>query len=127
MENKWSGIRVKGCRIRNLGRPAVFLIPWRELRCRMDDGRTVEEALHEYLDNEFGAYTTSLIPQFGLWRNADRKVEIDKCCQYEVAFCGKERIAPLIKFLTNICRAIGEDCLYFKAGQYACTIEPEDE
>ncbi|MBU1915983.1 hypothetical protein KKC47_02550 [Patescibacteria group bacterium] len=124
MENKWETFEVRGCHIENLGRPAIFLIPIHRLSQLTDDG-TIEQILHEYLMREFGAFTTTLIPSFGFWRNTDQKLVCDECRQYEVSFVGPERIPALIELLARICRIIGEDCLYFKAGQYACTIWPD--
>jgi len=124
MENKWEGFKVRGCRIENLGRPAVFLIPSHKMRVKMGD-QAVEEALHEFLAQKYGAFTTTLLPLFGFWQNGKKEIDYDECRQYEVSFPGKEHIPPLIEFLAKICQAIGEDCLYFKAGQYACTIWPD--
>jgi hypothetical protein len=44
---------------------------------------------------------------------------------FEVSFKGKENIPLLIKKLAQVARLTGEECIYLKAGQYACTVAPD--
>jgi hypothetical protein len=120
---KWAGFQGKGYAIENLGRPAIFLIPVKKLSLRFVR-RTVGQEIHRFLIAEFGAYTSTTIPSFGFWRDGGQAVIHDACCQYEVSFVGKERIPLLLAKLARIAEVAGEDCIYFKAGQYTCTVRP---
>lgn len=123
MKNPWSAFEGPGYSLENLGRPAIFLIPSHKLRLKIGE-TTVEKRLETFLLNEFGAFTTSLIPSFGLWRDASHEVVGDESRQYEVAFAGPERIRILVAELATIARDIQEDCFYFKAGEDVCLIKP---
>jgi hypothetical protein len=93
----------------------------------MDDGEwsTIEAYLEHFLTKTFGAFSSFRAHNYGFWENADRKVVYDECSVYEISFLGKERIPKLLEKLAEIAVLIGEDCIYFKAGQYACTIHPK--
>ena len=123
-KNKWKQFRdSKNYHLVNLGRPAIFLLPSKKLN-RKFNGTTVKEYLRNFLINNFGAYTSSLISNFGVWKNGKKMIVYDECQEYEVSFVGKEKIPLLLKKITEICLAIEEDCIYFKAGQYACLLYP---
>ena len=122
--NKWLGLKGETYRIEDLGRPAMFLLPSHKLRMAMG-AATVEENLHQFLSKEFGAFTTATVPYFGFWRSANDQVAYDECRLYEVSFVGKERIPFLLEKLAEVAVAIEEECIYFKAGQYACLVYPK--
>ena len=107
----------------DLGRPAIFFIPSYKLLQRCD-GITAKELLHRFLFAEYGAYTTTLVPQFGLCKNGSDEPVYDECVQYRVSFAGPERIPKLLAKLAEIARLIGEECIYVEAGQYACLVSP---
>lgn len=123
MENKWSGLEDESYLLENLGRPAIFLLPVRKLQKELG-GISVGQFLHQFLIAEFGSYTSSIIPSFGVWKDAQRAIIADECRQYEVSFVGKERIPVLAKKLAEIAKWIEEDCIYLKAGQYSCLVYP---
>jgi len=123
-KSKWSEFGGKSYRIEDLGRPAIFLLPSRKLRTKMGS-KTVEEKFHEFLAETFGAFTTTAVPYFGFWRNTGAQLIYDECRLYEVSFAGKEKIPLLLEKLAEVARAIGEECIYFKAGQYACLVHPK--
>ncbi|KKQ36029.1 MAG: hypothetical protein US50_C0001G0031 [Candidatus Nomurabacteria bacterium GW2011_GWB1_37_5] len=123
MKNKWKGLEGRGYRLQNLGRPAIFLLPIKKLKKKVR-GQAVEKTLHKFLIEEFGAYTSSTIPNFGIWENIKKMKVSDKCRQYEVSFVGKKRIPILLEKLAEIAGQIGEDCIYFKAGQYTTLVYP---
>jgi hypothetical protein len=123
MKNPWLEFAGPGYALENLGRPAVFLIPSHKLRLRLD-GTTIEKHLESFLLKEFGAYTTSMVPSFGLWRDERHEVVTDESRQYEVAFIGRDRLKALIEELATIARITQEDCFYFKAGEDVCLIRP---
>ena len=123
--SKWAEFTSDAYQIVDLGRPAVFFIPAPKLECTMGDV-TVREAIAEFLMEEFGAFTTTLLPQFGVWMDRGQKVHYDECCRYEVSFVGKENIPKLLEFLAQVARATDEICLYVAAGQYTCLLYPAD-
>ncbi|MEK7653954.1 MAG: hypothetical protein AAB345_01570 [Patescibacteria group bacterium] len=122
-ENKWKGLEGKGYRLENLGRPAIFLLPVWKLKAKLKK-TTIEKDIHEFLIKQFGAYTSTTIPSFGVWKSTQKALVSDECRQYEVSFNGKERIPILAKKLAEIARLIEEDCVYLKAGQYSCLVYP---
>ena len=89
-------------------------------------GSTVEENLHQFLAKELGAFTTTTVPYFGFWRSANDRTAYDECRLYEVSFVGKERIPVLLEKLAEVALAVDEECIYFKAGQYACLVKPRN-
>lgn len=123
MQNKWSGFSSKDYLIKNLGRPAIFLLPTKKLNKELG-GETVKNNLHRFLIKNFGSYTTSVVPQFGFWKKAKKSTVVDECHEYEVSFLGKNRIPLLIKKLSEIASATKEECVYLKAGQYSCLVYP---
>ncbi len=124
MPSKWDEFASSEYEIVDLGRPAIFLIPSDKLQI-MAGKLTVEEDLHRFIDENFGAHTDSIVPHFGIWRDKDRKIIFDKCTKFEVSFLGKDKIALLLRKLAQIAKLIAEECLYFKAGQYACLVYPK--
>ncbi len=122
--NKWAALAGRGYRIEDLGRPAIFLIPIKKLKKKIR-GVSVEKDLHKFLVNNFGAYTTSTIPGFGFWKNAERATISDACREYEVSIFGKGKIPALLKKLAEIATATEEECIYMKAGQYSALVYPE--
>ena len=123
MPNPWTEFESCDYRIEDLGRPAIFLIPARKLDWQYMNGR-IRDHLHAFLIEHIGAFTTALIPQFGVWTSAGDRIIYDECCQYEVSFVGKERISLLMRKLAMLARQIEEECIYFKAGEDACLIYP---
>lgn len=123
MQNKWKGFSSGDYTIKNLGRPAVFLLPTKKLNKKFG-GETLKSNLHKFLIKNFGSYTTSIVPQFGFWKKSNESTIVDECCEYEVSFLGKNRIPLLIKKLSEIASAAKEECVYLKAGQYSCFVYP---
>jgi len=121
--DKWRRFRSRNYTLKDLGRPAIFLLPTGKLRIKIGN-LSVGEHLHRFLIKNFGAYTSSTIPSFGFWKSTKEAAIQDECREYEVSFLGKEKIPVLIDKLAEIALVIGEECIYLKAGQYACLIYP---
>lgn len=122
----WNQFKGEEYELKDLGRPAVFLLPNAKLQIIGREGITIEKGLHTFLTNKFGAFTQTKFPAFGFWRDNKSEIVYDECIQYEVSFLGKEHIPDLLLELSHIAADIGEDCLYFKAGQRTCLIYPKD-
>ena len=108
----------------DLGRPAIFLIPEKKLRIKIG-GQTIETILHNFLSEKFGAFTSSIVANFGIWVNDKNVVHKDRCRIYEVSFEGKGRIPILLRKLAEMARLTDEECIYLKAGQYSCLVYPK--
>lgn len=121
---KWKGLQKSGYRLVNLGRPAFFLLPAQKIRQVQKDGHTIEHHLNKFLLQHFRAFTISLIPSAGFWKDDGSQVIYDAMYSYEVSFVGKRRIPILLRKLAEIERLIEEDCIYFGAGQYRCLVYP---
>ncbi|MFA6131350.1 MAG: hypothetical protein WC730_03780 [Patescibacteria group bacterium] len=133
-ENKWKEFEdPEFYDLENLGRPAIFLIPHNKLKTNIyppayfSDGKmplvSCESFLQSFLAETFGAFTVTQVPVFGFWHN-EKMVVYDECQQYEVSFVGKEKMKPLLRVLAHVSRSIKEECIYVKAGQYACLVKP---
>ena len=123
-KSKWRNLCSQYYKLKDLGRPAIFLLPTSKLKKKID-GKSIENDLHEFLVSRFGAYTTSTIPSFGFWKDNKKATISDECREYEVSFLGKDRIPSLIKKLAKIASVIGEECIYLKTGQYSCLVYPK--
>ena len=113
--SKWRGLDNKHFKFEDLGRAAVFLLP-------ADKLPKVEKELHDFLIQHFGTFTYFPMPSFGAWRNGKRVIVYDECRLYEVSFAGKKKITLLGEKLAKIALTLGEECIYFKAGQYSALI-----
>ena len=120
--NKWEQFQGKSFEIVNLGRPAVFLIPAKKLKGEV--GIRARQELHLFLISQFGAYSTSLVPNFGFWRDSLKRMMSDKCVVYEVSFVGKHKIPLLLEKLSELALTLKEECVYVKTGQYSCLVYP---
>ena len=124
-KNKWAEFESESYEIIDLGRPAVFLVPVSLMNLTVDMGVSVAEQIELFLAAHFGgSFTKTLVPSFGVWRDGRNVYHQDECAQYEVSFVGKDKIPLLVGLLVRICRWTGEQCIYFKAGQYACLVRP---
>lgn len=125
-QSKWKEFEKSKCyKIVDLGRPAIFKIPTKKLKKKNQRGEILKESLEKFLAGTFGAYSLSPIPgYFGVWVDGERVI-YDICTEYEVSFLGKEKIPALLEKLAKTSKDIGEVCIYFKAGQYACLVYPK--
>ena|SRR3989344_9535775 len=124
-KSKWSEFsKNKSYELRDLGRAAVFLIPEKKLKMRSKK-TTVEKRLQEFLSRNFGGFRFSSRSDFGVWVNDQQVIIKEKCREYEVSFPGKRGIELILEELSKIARETGEECIYFKAGQYTCLMYPK--
>ena len=119
----WTEFSTNKVRFEDLGRAAIFLIPEKKLGLSVS-GKTVSDDLRDFLMVNFSAFTFSQVPSFGVWVNGQEVVFADECRLYEVSFDGKEKISMLGEKLAEIAKVIGEECIYFKAGQYSSLVYP---
>lgn len=133
-ESKWKGFENPArYHIEDLGRPAIFLIPKKKLDLKVvwpsssvNGGSYTADCrwfIEKFLAEHFGAFTVTEAPVFGIWNNGKMTAH-DTCAQYEVSFVGKEKVPMIMQMLAFVAKQIGEESIYFKAGQYACLVYP---
>ena len=122
--DKWAEFNNGSFKLLNLGRPAVFFVPTKKFKHRK--GIQIRQDLHLFLITQFGAYSTSLTPSFGFWRDTSKVMTTDECAVYEVSFAGKEKIPILMRKLAELALRIEEECIYLKTGQYSCLVYPRN-
>ena len=106
-------------RIASLGRMAVFLLPSLKLR-QKKLGKSFEEVVHHFLMKHFGGYTASAGNIFGYWRDDKTGREYyGEHKEYKVSFRGKDRLALLQRFLSQLAGELDEDCIYMEYGEDA--------
>jgi hypothetical protein len=106
--SKWANFsRNPHYRLVDLGRPLVFLIPEKKLKKRIGN-QTVEIYLQKFLSERFGAFTSSIVANFGIWVNDCNIAHKDRCRIYEVSFNGKNKIPILLQKLAEIAKATDE-------------------
>ncbi len=111
--------------VERIGRMAHVLIPIAKIDNRINgidvgyDGNTVRTVLYGFLESEFGGCTENPVI-WGMWRGIrEAHVEIT------VSFEGKERIVPFLEFLSKLCRAMKEECLYLEMGEDSFLVRPQ--
>ena len=113
------------CRERELGKAVSFLLPSLKLKEPSLNGPLVENRLHNFLMDNFGGYTAQAGNIFGYWR-------VDGCDSYgehrefSVATRDDSQFPLLKEFLAGLARDIKEECIYFRAGDAASLLYPDD-
>ena len=111
--------RRKPFRLDALGRMAVFLLPSLKLK-QKKLGRSFEEIVHHFLMKHFDGYTASAGNIFGFWRDAKTGREFyGEHKEYKVSFRGRDRVAMLQRFLSQLAGELGEDSIYLEYGEDA--------
>jgi hypothetical protein len=106
-------------RLDPLGRMAVFLLPSLKLK-QKKLGKSFEEVVHHFLLKNFEGYTASAGNIFGFWRDAKTGREFyGEHKEYKVSFRGRDRVAMLQEFLSQLAGELGEDCIYLEYGEDA--------
>ena len=103
----------------------VFLLPSLKLKEPSSDGASVEDRLHSFLMDKFGGYTAQAGNIFGYWREEDGRDSYGEHREFSVAAADASRLPKLKEFLAGMARDLQEDCIYFRAGDTASLIYPE--
>ncbi len=108
-----------GFRLDALGRMAVFLLPSLKLK-QKKLGRSFEDIVHHFLLKNFDGYTASAGNIFGFWRDQKTGREFyGEHKEYKVSFRGRDRVAMLQKFLSQLASELGEESIYLEYGEDA--------
>ncbi len=108
------------------GRAVTFLMPSLQLKKRDDQGRTVEERVHQFLLDQFGGYTAAAGNIFGYWKDDQGKPSYGEHKEYKVALVSEEKAPVLKEFLARMTAELGEECLYVETGEEASFLYPSD-
>lgn len=110
-----------------LGRIAVFYVPAQ----KMDDpafgrdGRTPTELFDEFFLKNFGGLTHEESHIRGEWVSGEeQKAFTDLHQRYEVSFSGHEKLNDFLRFLSQMCRLLGEESIYLTIGTRAWLVKP---
>jgi hypothetical protein len=115
-------------RIESLGRRALFLIPSVKVYNPKHSAsrQGVAKLLHEFLTRTFGGYTCASGNIYGYF--GTEVAEYDELREFRVAFREDDRrtkVPLLQQFLADLCRDIGEECIYLEAGEDAMLVYPD--
>jgi hypothetical protein len=111
--------RAQPFRVEPLGRMAVFLLPSLKLK-QKKLGKNYEEVVHHFLMKHFAGYTASAGNIFGFWRDEKtQREQYGEHKEYKVSFRGRNRVAMLQKFLSELAGELGEDSIYLEYGEDA--------
>ena len=102
-----------------LGHMAVFYVPVQKLDClKYGDGqKTPKELFHEFLMDNYNAYTLEISDTQGFWRHhCESEMFHDKNARYEVSFEGQDRIKGFVTFLSEMCKMLDEQAIYLTMG-----------
>ena len=112
--------RAGSLRVDSLGRMAVFLLPSLKLKQKKKRGESYEDIVHDFLMKRFSGYTASAGNIFGYWRDdTTGRESYGEHKEYKVSFRGKNRVAILKEFLSELAGELDEDSIYLEYGEDA--------
>ncbi len=101
---------------RSLGKRAAFLLPSLKLKDRNESGTAIEQDVHRFLIEQFGGYTATVGNLFGYWKDAQGNDSYGEHRLFTVALQDEARLPALKQYLGNLATQMGEECIYFEAG-----------
>lgn len=110
--------------VERIGRMAHVLIPIAKIDNEIDGaaigckGNTVRTVLYGFLQAEYGGCTENPVV-WGMWEGI-REAHME----VTVSFEGKGRIPPFLAFLSKLCGAMKEECLYLEMGEDSYLVRP---
>jgi hypothetical protein len=111
-----------------IGQVAVFYLPIQKLHSNqhgMGD-KTPKELIHEFLMDNYNAYTLETSNTEGFWRhNRKSRVFQDTNARYEVSFLGKDKVPRFVGFLSEMCGIMGEEAIYLTMGRKSYLVLPK--
>lgn len=115
-------------RVENLGKRALFLIPSIKVyNSKYSQSRqSIAKVIHHFLHENFGGYTCASGNIYGYFGFGH--AEYDELREFRVAFKEDEartKIPKLLEFLSDLCKDIGEECIYYELGEDAFVVYPD--
>ncbi len=105
-----------------IGHMAIFYVP----RAKLERIPAIEARIHRFLFENYGAYTKSISPVKGFWRqNGSKHIFEDDNIEYKVSYAGKKRIPEFVDFLAEVCAVLGEEALYLEMGYMSYLVSPK--
>lgn len=103
--------------LRSLGTMTVFYVPSHKL----DDPRygsapTVRIQIHNFLMENYRAYTHTPSPVKGYWMNDEAVLYHDVMERYEVSFDHEAQFDAVVQFLGELCAVLDEESIYLTRG-----------
>lgn len=105
-----------------IGRSATFLIPNIKLGSIFKN-KSIRERIHDFISQHYGSYHIPSEQVLGFWKGA---FDGDHT-MFVVSFPGKENIPKLEDFLETLAHFMGEEAIFFQAGQENWLIIPEKD
>lgn len=109
-----------------IGQRAVFYIPVKKLNEKYQQGamlKTAKLIFHDFFIKNYNAYTVDVQEAQGFWRkDYDDEETQDSSVRYEVSFEGE--VGQFIDFLAEMCKLIGEECIYLTMGPNSYLVTP---
>lgn len=103
-----------------LGHVAVFYIPADKLDAAeyYQNGKSPRDLLHEFLTENYNAYTLETSNIQGFWRKDVKALMFhDVNVRYECSFAGgQEAVEHFTSFLSELCALLKEEYIYMTAG-----------
>ena len=109
----------------SLGMSVAFLLPSLKLKEPSLNGPSTENRLHSFLMDNFGGYTAQAGNIFGYWRE-DGRDSYGEYREFSVAAPDTSRLPVLKEFLAGMARDLDEECIYFRTGETASLIYPNE-
>jgi len=106
----------------SLGKMAVFYLPAKKLKEHPD----VQTQLEHTLISEYQGWTKHTEHIVGGYQQGSATVTDDHV-RYEVSFAGKDRVAPFVAMLKQVCRDLEEVSIYLTMGEQSFLVQPKSE
>jgi hypothetical protein len=103
--------------VEKIGKVAVFYIPSKKL------GRETSKSIHDFLVNNYKAYTHEKGGMKGYWMDGPRMTK-DHHERYEVSFEGDGNFKKLVDFLSIICKKTREEAIYLTISGDSYLVRP---
>lgn len=102
----------------SLGKMTAFYIPAHKLDAPVaDQTATPRATIHQFLIENFRAYTHSPSLVKGFWLDEGGRMSHDVLERFEVSFGAEAEFERLVSFLRHICGDLGEEAVYLTRGE----------
>lgn len=102
--------------IKRIGKAATFYLPSRKLN------DAVRSMIHDFFVEKYSAYTHESSDIKGYWTSGENLIK-DEHERYEISL-GKDNLASLIDFLSELADQTNEDAIYLTIGNESYLVSP---
>lgn len=107
--------------VKAIGKEGCFLIPNHILELKGN-----QETIENFLVKHFFAFTRESVQCEGQWTHQG-DIVTDISSKYCVAFSDESCLKSLITFLSDLCKCIGEKCIYMKYDNMSFLVYPKNQ